>query len=110
MAAVTMLCVAVGGCATSADTVYVYDGADKISAMVNDIAVWKNASSAQSSERLAFLRSSSGPVNCLAGERGRVATRKQVVGNAVEVRVHGRCTGFVNAHFVHDKDYGHEKE
>ncbi|MBN9232645.1 MULTISPECIES: hypothetical protein [Phyllobacteriaceae] len=83
----------------SAETVYIYDNSSKTAKMVNDIPVWKDAATAQSSSR-DFYSKNVGHIRCLAkppvgGEL------KQKVGKAFEVRVHGRCTGFVNAVYVH---------
>lgn len=91
--------IALGGC-TTANTVYLYDGAGSETAKYfNDIPVWKDATSAQSSVRGADIRNWAA-VKCQY-DRARGAERKRTVGNAVEVRVHGGCTGFVNSAYVH---------
>lgn len=104
-----MLSIVASGCTTtaamSADTVYIYDNADKISKSVNDVPVWKDASSAQSSNRFWFKKGN-GPVNCVIGD-GHLparAAKKQTMGKAVEVRVYGSCTGFVNSRYVHTEE------
>ena len=93
-----MALIALGGC-TTANTVYLYDGSSEISKFVNDIPVWKDAADAQSSVRGADIRNWAA-VKCQY-DRARGAERRSVVGNAVEVRVHGGCTGFVNSRYVH---------
>ncbi|MER8549684.1 hypothetical protein [Mesorhizobium sp. M0684] len=91
--------VGVGVHPASAETVYIYDNADKISKMVNDIPIWKDAVTAQSSSRN-FYSKNVGHIRCLA--RPPVSgVLKQKVGKAFEVRVYARCTGFVNALYVH---------
>lgn len=100
--AILILSIAVSGCATSADTVYIYSDVYKHSKAVDDIPVWKDASSAQSSNRFWFEKGN-GPVRCVVGDRNLPAraARKQIIGKAVEVRVYGSCTGFVNSLYVH---------
>jgi hypothetical protein len=99
---VSMFSIVASGCTTSADTVYVYDNADRISKMVNDIPVWRDASSAQSSNRFYFEKGN-GPVRCVVGDGNLPAraARRQIIGKAVGVRVYGSCTGFVNSRYVH---------
>jgi hypothetical protein len=87
----------------SAETVYVYDNADKMSKMVNEVPVWKDAASAQSSNRY-FFKKGSGPVKCMVRPPATHAARKQTIGKAVEVRVYGSCTGFVNSRYVHTEE------
>ncbi|MER8518565.1 hypothetical protein NKI48_01965 [Mesorhizobium sp. M0644] len=90
--------VGVGVHSASAETVYIYDNADKISKMVNDIPVWKDAATAQSSSRN-FYSKNVGHIRCLARPPASGALKQ--IGKAFEVRVYARCTGFVNALYVH---------
>ena len=104
--ALAIASIVASGCATvaasSAETVYIYDATDRLSAAVNDIPVWKDASSAQSSNRFWFKKGN-GPVNCVIHRPPATAAKRQAIRKAVEVRILGSCTGFVNSRYVHSE-------
>lgn len=98
---VLMLAAGVTGC-TTANTVYLYDGQSDTAKFANETPVWKDAASAQSSTRGASIQNW-GKVKCQVSPPASAAERKQSIGRAVEVRVHGGCTGFVNSAYVHSE-------
>jgi hypothetical protein len=97
--ATLMFLIILGGC-TTANTVYLYDDASETAKIVNDIPVWEDAASAQTSVRGAAIRNWS-DMKCQVRRLPAGAERKRNVGKAVEVTVHGGCTGFVNSAYVH---------
>jgi len=88
-----------------AETVYVYNPCcGKYSASLDEIFVWKDAKSAQSASRK-ISNSTIKNIKCLAKGRSSASVKSRT-GNAVEVKVAGSCSGFVNSRYVHTEKSG----
>jgi hypothetical protein len=88
-----------------AEKAYLYSPCcGKYSASLDEVFVWKDAASAQSARREISAKTVKN-IKCLAKGRSSASVKSRS-GQAVEVRVAGSCSGFVNSRYVHAKQHG----
>lgn len=88
-----------------AEKVYLYNPCcGKYSASLDEIFVWKDADSAQSASRSVTNRTIKS-IKCFAKGRSSASVKSRT-GKAVEVKVAGSCSGFVNSRYVHTEQSG----